>query len=79
MDILEQYHLFSRAAAKALNDAKLRPVKDGKDVCCAVLVVVHPTDPEKGAPLGGSLNWVEDKEIWEPMAQIEQPTPYHGD
>lgn len=78
MDLLEHYHLFSRACAKALNDAHVPPVDDG-DIGCALLIVVHPGDPDKGSPVGGSLNFNRETKEWEAAAQLESPTPYHGD
>lgn len=71
MDIIKSYHEFSTAVVKAMNDAGVRPVKDGEEVCCAVLVVVHPVSPDKGNPIGGSLNWKDDH--WEAAIQIEEP------
>jgi hypothetical protein len=74
MDIMQGYHDFSRAVAQALNDAHVRPLLDGEEECCAVMVVVFPAEgPGEREPVGGALNWIKEKEIWEVAIQLEQP------
>lgn len=75
MDILKAYHEFSTEVAEALNAAGVRPVKDGEEECCAVMCIIFPAEgPGEGRePVGGSLNWKEDKQKWEADIQLQEP------
>lgn len=63
----------------ALNERGVRPVTDNGEMACAVMVVVHPADPEKGNPIGGALNWEKKLEVWKVTDQVEEAKPYRGD
>ncbi len=70
-DTLEILNEFSANVCEALNGAGVRGGEEDEDLLCALMLVVGR--PESGQPpIGASLNFDHETQLWESTAQATE-------
>ena len=76
-DILEIHLEFQLAVTAAVNAAGVKPppevVAEGTEAVCALMVVTGIK--EQGDPVGCSINWDREAQLWRVGTEVQGATP----
>jgi hypothetical protein len=69
-DNTEVMHEFGALVIKALNDAGVKPIPGSEDEASAICAVMLLVGVFPNPPIGGAVNWNQDKNTWELAIQL---------